>query len=84
VSHEAEIAAAEKEARQARRMSMVWWAQVPLVTIVYWLISHEPLSEKLILVYLADVSIIANAVSYSGKAKAAEAKKAGYENPRED
>jgi len=62
-------------------MSLLWWAQVPLVTILYWSISSEPLSEKLILVYLADVSIIANAVTYSSKQKAAEAKAAGYENP---
>ena len=72
---------ARDEARQARLMSWVWWAQVPIVTIIYWLISHEAMSEKLILVYLADVSIIANAVSYASKQKAAEAKAAGYENP---
>lgn len=62
-------------------MSWVWWAQVPLITLVYWLVSKEPVIEKLILVYLADVSIVANAVSYASKSKALEAKKASYEHP---
>lgn len=62
-------------------MSWVWWVQAPVVAVVYWLVSEEPVSEKAILVYLAVVSIVANAVSYASKAKAAEAKKAGYEHP---
>lgn len=74
-------ATAHAEARRARIMSIVWWAQLPVLTVVYWLVSREPVSEKAILVYVADVSIIANAVSYSAKATAAGAKAAGYENP---
>lgn len=64
------------EAKRATIMSWIWWAQVPIVTGVYWLISAEPTVEKAILVYLADVSIIANAVSYAGKAQASKAKQA--------
>jgi flagellar basal body-associated protein FliL len=73
--------AAEKEAKRATLMSWVWWVQLPLVCIVYWFISKEPVAEKLMLIYLAAVSIIAIAVTYASKAQAAEAKKAGYENP---
>jgi hypothetical protein len=76
-----EIANAQAEARRATVMSWIWWAQVPVVCVGYWLISKEPSVEKFILVYLAAVSIIANAVSYASKAKAAEAKAASYEHP---
>lgn len=76
-----EAASARAEARRATVMSWVWWAQVPIVCVGYWLISSEPAIEKSILVYLAAVSIIANAVSYASKAQAAEAKAASYENP---
>lgn len=72
---------ANAEAHRATVMSWIWWAQVPIVCIGYWVISQEATIEKMILVYLAAVSIIANAVSYSGKAQAAEAKAASYENP---
>ncbi len=68
---------AEKEAKRAMRLSYLWWVQVPIISVVYWLISKEPMIEKVILTYLADVSIIANAVSYASKAKALEAKAAG-------
>jgi hypothetical protein len=57
-------------------MSWVWWAQVPIVAGVYWAVSKEAPVERLILIYLAVVSIIANAVSYAGKAQAAKAKAA--------
>ena len=79
--NDAKIAAARAEARRATIMSWVWWVQVPIVCIGYWFVSQEPSIEKAILVYLAAVSIIANAVSYASKAQAAEAKVAGYENP---
>jgi hypothetical protein len=59
----------------------VWWAQLPIVCVGYWFVSKETTVEKAILVYLAAVSIIALAVSYSGKAEAAKAQAAGYENP---
>jgi hypothetical protein len=72
---------ADTEARRATIMSWVWWAQLPLVLITYWFVSTEPTPEKLMMMYLAAVSIIAIAVTYASKAKAAEAKKAGYENP---
>lgn len=75
------IAEAHREAKRAMIMSWVWWAQVPIVCGGYWMVSKEDSIEKLILVYLAAVSIIANAVSYASKAQAAEAKVAGYENP---
>lgn len=81
MTHDEEAAKAQKEARRAQIMSVFWWVQVPIVTIVYWLVSNEPMIEKLILTYLADVSIIANAVSYATKSKSAEAKVAGYSNP---
>jgi hypothetical protein len=76
-----QVAAARHEARRAMIMSWVWWAQMPIVGIAYWLISTAPPIEKAILVYLAELSIIAIAVTYSSKAKAAEAKAAGYDNP---
>lgn len=72
---------ARREARRALWLSRVWWAQVPVVAGVYWSVSTEPTIERAMLVYLALVSIIANAVSYASKAKALEAKQAGYENP---
>lgn len=81
MSDDDKIEEAKAEARRALLMSKVWWAQVPIITIGYWLISKEPPIEKVILTYLADVSIIANAVTYAGKAKGAEAKAAGYEHP---
>lgn len=70
---------AKQEAHRAMLMSYVWWAQLPIVCIGYpfapsWM-------EPFMLSYLAGVSIIANAVSYASKAKGAEAKAAGYENP---
>ena len=74
-------AEARAEARRAQRLAWVWWALVPIVTVVYWFVSKEATIEKAMLVFLADVSIVANAVSYETKAKAAEAKAAGYENP---
>lgn len=80
-ANDAKAHEARREARRARTMSWIWWAQVPIVCVGYWIISSQPPIEKSILVYLAAVSIIANAVSYSGKQKAAEAKEAGYENP---
>lgn len=67
---------AKDEVRRATVMSWVWWAQVPVVAGVYWLVSKEPPIERAILIYLAVVSIIANAVSYAGKAQAAKAEKA--------
>lgn len=72
---------ARREAFRATVMSWVWWAQMPIVCIGYWFISTADPPEKAMLVYLAAVSIIAIAVTYSGKAKAAEAKAAGYDNP---
>lgn len=68
-----DIANAKREVRRARFMSWFWWGQMPVVVGVYWIISTEASVEKAILCYLAAVSIIANAVTYSGKAKAAEA-----------
>ena len=75
---DAQAEEARKEARRAQLMSWFWWIQVPIVCGTFY---FEIIDEKVILTYLAAVSIIANAVSYSGKQKAAEAKEAGYENP---
>lgn len=72
---------ANKEQRRATILSWVWWVQAPVIAITYFFISDAPLSEKLMLIYLAVVSIIANAVSYASKAQAAKATKASYENP---
>lgn len=74
-------AEAESEIRRARFIERIWWAQLPVVCVSYWLVSREPPIEKAILVYLAAVSIIAIAATYGSKAKGAEAKKAGYEHP---
>ena len=78
---DAQAAEAHREARLAKRWAWFWWANLPVVCVGYWLISDEPMVEKFILVYLAAVSIIALAATYESKAKAAEAKAAGYENP---
>ena len=78
---DAGVEEAAKEARRARALSIFWWVQVPLVGGVYWIVSDEPLIERAMLIYLALVSIIANAATYSAKRTAAEGKKAGYENP---
>lgn len=75
------VTAARREARRARVTSLVWWAMMPVVCVTYWFVSTERPIEKAMLVFLAAVSIIANAATYSAKAKAAEAKAAGYENP---
>jgi len=79
VSDEDKSAEADREAHRAQIMSWVWWAQIPVVTVLYWLLSKEPIAEKIILIYLANVSIIALAVTYTAKREAAESKKAGYE-----
>lgn len=76
-----DAAQARREARRAQRMSWLWWGMVPVICIAYWLTSKADYSERAMLCVLAAVSFIANAVSYSGKQKAAEAKAAGYENP---
>lgn len=73
-----EVAEARAEAKRARRMSWVWWVQIPIVSVIYW---FELVPEKAMLIYLANVSIVANAVSYASKQKAAEAKAAGYDHP---
>lgn len=80
-STDEKAAQAYRDAHRATVMSWVWWAQVPIVCLGYWMISVAAPIEKAILVYLAAVSIIANAVSYASKAQAAKAEAAGYENP---
>jgi hypothetical protein len=80
-NNDEQIKTAKREARNAMIMSWVWWIQVPLICVTYFFVSDAPLSERLMLIYLAAVSIIANAVSYKAVAKAAESKQAGYENP---
>lgn len=72
---------AKHEARRTQWIAWFWWANLPMVCVGYWLISKEDAIEKFILVYLAAVSIIALAATYETKAKALEAKAAGYENP---
>ena len=81
MSADQQAAQAHREASRAKIMSWVWWAQMPIVGVVYWIISTAPPIEKAILVYLAELSIIAIATTYETKQKAAEAKAAGYENP---
>jgi hypothetical protein len=80
-----ELAAeADKEAAQSWRMSRVWWWQLPFATAGYILTARlwpGGIVQDIMLAYLAGVSVIANAVSYAGKARAAEAKAAGYRNP---
>ena len=70
---------AKREAHRAHVIEWVWWANLPAVEGAYWFVSKEPLAEKLMLMYLAAVSIIALAATYGAKAKGAEAKAAGYE-----
>lgn len=55
-------------------MELVWWVQAPVVCIGYVVVSKEPLTERLILAYLAFVSIAAMAVGYGAKGEAAKAK----------
>lgn len=63
----------EEQADRARRWSIFWWAQAPIVCGAFLVLSSEPMPERLMLAYLAFVSIAAMAVTYSGKAKAADA-----------
>lgn len=71
---------ARTEARHAERIERFWWANLVWVA-AYWFVSKEPWPERLMLCYLAAVSIIALAATYGAQKKAAEAKAAGYENP---
>lgn len=62
------------EAERAQRISRLWWAQVPLAVVIAavpW-----PWVQRIGLGYLAACTIISNAATYGGKAKAAEAKEA--------
>lgn len=78
-SSEAETA--RNDAAKFRRWAWFWRANVPVVCITYWLMSKSAVSEKAVLVYLAAASIIALVVTYDGKAEAAEARAASYDNP---
>lgn len=75
-----DIETAEAEAHLAKKWAWFWWANLPVVMLGYWFTSKEAPVEKVILIYLAAVSIIALAATYESKAKGAEAKKAGYED----
>lgn len=57
-------------------MSVAWWVQAPVICGLYLVVSTEPLAQRLLLAYLTFVSIAAMAVTYSGKAKAADAQSA--------
>lgn len=72
---------AHRKARRAQRWSWFWWALVPVICVTYWVVSDEKYPERIMFSILAAVSFIANAVTYAGKAEAAEATAAGYENP---
>lgn len=60
--------------QRSKWLALAWWIQIPIVSVVYFVVSKEPFSEKLILIYLAIVSIIANAVGYESRSEAAKAK----------
>lgn len=64
------------QARRATILEWFWWANLPIVCGGYAIVSKEPLVERVILIYLAAVSIIALAATYGAQAKAAEAKAA--------
>lgn len=70
---------AQSEARRSKHTAWFWWANLPVFLPAYWLLSQEPWPEKVMLCYLAAVSIIALAVTYESKAKGSEAKAASYE-----
>lgn len=70
---------ANAEARRAKHTAWFWWANLPVFLPGYWALSEAPVTEKIMLMYLAAVSIIALAATYESKAKGAEAKSASYE-----
>lgn len=74
------IAEARSDARKYRLVAWFWRANVPPVVVSYFLVPRETW-EAVMLVYLAAVSIIALVDTNDGKAEAAEAKAAGWENP---
>lgn len=78
---DAKAAAAHADAQKSRWLSWFWWLNLPVVCITYWFVSKEPYPERAMFVYLAAVSVIALAATYSAKAKAEKAEAAGYENP---
>lgn len=84
MSQQEQVEEARAEARMARLQSLVWWGQAAPVCGAYLAVSSQPWAERLILAYLSFVSIAAMGATYAGKAKAAEAKAAGYENPPAD
>lgn len=71
---------ARHDAERFRRWAWFFRANF-LLLIPFWLVSQEDIPQRAMLTYLAAVSIHALVVTYDGKAEAAEARAASYENP---
>lgn len=66
-----------RDARRARIMSAVWWTQAPIVLALFLLdVAPSTWRDG----YIAFASIAAMGVTYSGKAKAADAERAAEGN----
>ena len=80
---DAAAAEAKRDAHRNVLTARFWWANIPVVTaaVVGWYLFEWAWVEKAMFLYLALVSIVALAATYESKAKALEAKAAGYENP---
>lgn len=64
---------ARHDARRARVMSVLWWVQAPIVLVLFVADLAPPRWRD---AYIAFASIAAMGVTYSGKAKAADAEAA--------
>lgn len=80
MSDNEKAAKAQAHAHKFRRWAWVFRAQFTLL-VPFWFVSVEPPAQRAMLSYLAALSIHALVVTYDGKAEAAEAASAGYENP---
>jgi hypothetical protein len=57
-------------------LSRIWWIQAPIALPAYLYVSKEEWPERVMLAYLAFVSIAAMGATYAGKKEANDAKKA--------
>ena len=71
---------ARKDEAKFRRWAWIFRAQF-LTLIPFWFLSDEQVPQRLMLTYLAALSIHALVVTYDSKAEAATARAASYENP---
>ena len=74
------VAEAEAAAKAFTRWAWVFRAQFVMLA-PFWFVSTEPVPQRAMLTYLAALSIHALVVTYDGKAEAAKARAASFENP---